>query len=229
MKRARIAGSTWSAAIGFLVLTALEVVATLAHNAGLLDVAMTRRVIGILVGLMAVVTGNFLPKMRPLAGTGDAGNAASAERTSGWILVLLGAAFAAMFAFAPLDLARSATPILALSAMALIAVDWILVAREARSSGAPAAGVARIEGRGARRNVTAWLLFSLAYVLLMISLKMMADDAAARGLAIWSVVGFAGLQALFSVFLERRRRRSGSAARGMIARPIESSEELPRN
>lgn len=204
--------SVQPAAVGFLSLTALTVIAAVAHQLGLLDASLLRRVLGMLVGMMAIVTGNYIPKMRPLDGVNrDFEMVSTAERTAGWILMLLGAFLAALFAFAPLDLARSTAPLVALIGLALIAGNWIWVALMPRSPSPPAEAGAPSRSTLQRRNISVWLLFAFAYVLIVLCLKMLADGTSwSRELAIWSVLGFTFAQALLTVVLERRpRSRSG--------------------
>src|SRR5215831_1978530 len=113
-------------AIGFLLLTAVMLAVALAHRAGVVDAAFAFRAIGTCVALMAIVTGNFLPKMRPLgATTGDIERVAGAERRAGWLLFFMGLALAAIFLFAPVALARWIAPIVALGGVGLIELDWI--------------------------------------------------------------------------------------------------------
>lgn len=202
--------SVQPAVIGFLVLVALAVASAVAKRAGLIDASVARRAGGVLVGLMAIVTGNYLPKMRPL-GTMDGRAAifAEAERTAGWILVFQGAAFVGLFAFAPIDLARSVSPVAGLGGAMMIAGDWLWVARVTRS---PASRVSRSplpqnERASERRTIAAWLLFACAYVLVTASLKLLTDGAPwVRELGSWSVVVFTGAYSLLYVLLGRRRR-----------------------
>ncbi|HVP38631.1 MAG TPA: hypothetical protein VMS93_05540 [Candidatus Saccharimonadales bacterium] len=200
------------AVAGFLLLTALAVACGFARRAGLLDAATGRRALGVLVGLMAMVTGNFLPKMRPLGAMGgDTGAVAAAERAAGWILVLLGVAYAALFALAPLDLAESLSPFVALGGIGLIAVDWIRVALRPRSRAREGAGTAPTAGQSGaeRRTLAAWLLFALAYVVVAASLKVLSEGRPwARELASWSVIGFTiAYSLLYAVFDFRKRAR----------------------
>src|SRR5262249_20846318 len=101
-------------AAGFLLLSAVMVGVSVVRKAGLLDAAGASRVLGACLGLMAVVTGNFLPKMRPLdATTGDIERVAGAERRAGWMLVIMGLALVGLFVAAPLPLARGLSTIVA--------------------------------------------------------------------------------------------------------------------
>lgn len=190
------------AVIGFLGLSAIAVIAAMANRAGALDASVARRTIGMVVGLMAIVTGNFLPKLRPLgANEMNVGAVVAAERTAGWILVLLGIAFVVMFALVPLRIAVSLSPIAALGAVVLIAVDWIWVGRRRSIAGEPTRRLTET------RTVAAWLLFALGYVLVSASLKFLTDDSrSVRELGAWIVVGFIGAYSIFYAVMDFRRR-----------------------
>jgi len=199
--------SSWQpAVVGFLTLCALVVAAELARRTGLIDASAARRASGLLLGLMAIVTGNFLPKMRPLgAPVAYVASVTAAERTAGWILVLMGFALAGLFAFAPLEVARSSSPIVALGGLALIAGDWMWVVRVSRSR-ATEAGRARLEAGVHGRTIAVWLLFAVAYVLVTASIKFLADDARwVRQAGSWSLVAFTGGYFLVSALLGKRR------------------------
>jgi hypothetical protein len=173
----RIAGGPARAAVAsFLGLTALLMAIVLAHKVGVLELTTTRRAIGVLVGLMALATGNLLPKLRPLSATRDSVAAiTAAERTAGWILVLMGLTFVGLFALAPLDTARRLSAFVALGGLAIIQVDWLWVILRARLQAEPGGEPARWPS--ARRTIAAWLAVGLAYVLVTASLKYLFGDA----------------------------------------------------
>jgi hypothetical protein len=194
-------------AVGFLGLTAVMAAAGLARRSGLLDATVTFRILGACIGLMAVVTGNFLPKMRPLgAGTLDSERAAAAERRAGWLLVLMGLALVGLFVFAPPALARWVSSLVALAGVGLIELDWIWTAWTARSASGEAARPQSAAARE-RRTLAKWLLFGLAYVLVTASLKFITSDSQRfRELTTWSVVGFAITFSVLYALLDFRRR-----------------------
>lgn len=198
--------SVQPAVIGFLALTALSVASVIASRTGLIDVSASRRVIGVLVGLMAMLTGNFIPKMRPLGGVNrEFEIVAAAELTAGWILMLLGASYALLFAFAPIALVRSTAPLIALVGLALVAGNWIWVAvmPKAVPPGTEQPSPASVQ----RRNLAVKLMFALTYVLVVASLKMVSDGAGwTQELATWSLISFCIVQAVMTLVLDRRRR-----------------------
>jgi hypothetical protein len=187
-------------AIGFLTLTAVMLGASLASKAGLLDGLALRRVIGVCVGLMTMLTGNFLPKMRPLsARDGRVATVAAAERRAGWILLIMGLALVGLFLFAPLEIVRWAIPIVVLGGVGFVELDWIWAAWISR---AQAGGAGRSQAKSAveGRVVAGWLLFGLAYVLVMASLRMIAGDSVRlREAGSWTVIAFCVAYAAFLV------------------------------
>lgn len=149
--------------IFFLMLTALAVIATLAQRMGMIGVAEASRSVGFIVGFMVIVTGNFLPKMRPLAsGSNDPAKASMAERFAGWALVLTGFAYATMFLFAPLDTARRYTAVAGIITLVVIALDWTAFALRARKS---ALSFERSEESSERRRLSIVFLLAGGYVL----------------------------------------------------------------
>jgi hypothetical protein len=194
-------------AVSFLALAAVMAATAMASRSGLIDATITFRILGVCLGLMAVVTGNFLPKLRPLgARTLDIERVAAAERRAGWMLVLMGLALVGLFVFAPPVLARRISSVVALGGVGLIELDWIWTAWTARSSpGEPA----RSQDATARerRRIAGWLLFGLAYVLVTASLKYLTSDSPRfRQLGMWSVLGFSIAYSLFYALLDFRRR-----------------------
>jgi hypothetical protein len=91
-----------SAVVALLGVTLIAMAIGLADKMGVIDTIVARRAIGFAIGLMLMVVGNSLSKMRPL----HSSRATASERLSGWVLVRAGNAWIALFAFAPLNLAR---------------------------------------------------------------------------------------------------------------------------
>ncbi|MFN8588431.1 MAG: hypothetical protein U0704_11610 [Candidatus Eisenbacteria bacterium] len=178
------------AAFGFLGLAiALGVVAA-ARARGVLPPEPAARATGVLVGLVAIVGGNDLPKLRPLAALDlDDSRAARNERAIGWLLVVAGLASAAWFAWAPLAHARAASGAFGLGCLLLAALRVVFESRGDRASGAGP------EAR-ARSPLGAWLLFGIVYLFATACVQALADgDAGARAALGWSPVAFAAVYA----------------------------------
>lgn len=86
------------------------------------------RLFGVMLGLVLVVTGNFLPKtVRPITQR-HCGSVRLArfERRAGWIFVLAGLVHIAIWIFAPADSANPAAMMIVAAALCLIAALWLL-------------------------------------------------------------------------------------------------------
>jgi hypothetical protein len=118
----------WKPVIAFLCLMLIALVIGIAGRMGLIDAALVKRGIGLVIGASALAVGNYLPKMRPL-------KSPPAERFGGLILVATGIAFLTLFTFAPLDQARRVSSIIGFSALFLIALSWLWQARTIRFRG----------------------------------------------------------------------------------------------
>lgn len=110
----------------FLGFTAAAATLAMAEKMGVLEAAVVKRALGLILGVLVVVIGNFLPKIRPLnaPGVNPTKAAAIAERIAGWILVLVGLAYVVLFTVAPLQQARTMSSILGIAALVLIAANW---------------------------------------------------------------------------------------------------------
>lgn len=199
-----------SAVIGFLSLTVIAIAVALAKTAGLIEVAVEQRLFGLVIGAMIVVTGNFLPKMRPLnMGRGSPAKTTAAERLAGWVLSLAGLAYIALFVFAPLEQARHVSSIIGICALVLIVLDWtwlarsMLFGRRDHLEDPPESRRRPTQGR----KTAIWLLFAVFYVLAAACITFLFSDTA-RGHQIgsWSIVVFASIYAVLYGFLGDKRR-----------------------
>lgn len=193
----------------FLGLTGVAIAMTAAKGMGVIDAAVTKRSVGLVVGAMAIVIGNFLPKIRPLhVSVLDHVEAAAAERLAGWVLVLTGIANVTMFAFAQLDQARRASGFIGIAAIAMIAVDWtwllsgaLVHCRHITRDAVDARGQS-----GGQRTLVVMLLFAFFWVLATANVKFLFEDMPwFNQLASWMTVGFCFIQAALTVALDRSR------------------------
>jgi hypothetical protein len=89
--------------------------------------AASKRTAGVLIGLVLAATGNFLPKaVLPLGARHcDPARASRAERWVGWVLMIAGLAFAAIWLIAPLDTAKVGSALAGLVAFAAAIIAWM--------------------------------------------------------------------------------------------------------
>ncbi len=186
----------------FLGLMGIALALAMARRMDLIELGEERRAMGMLIGVMVVVMGNLLPKMRPLQTPGRSpAQASSAERLAGWVLVLAGIVYLALFLFAPLDRAQSIASLIGIGALLLIALRWASLARVAwvgwAKSAAETAGTNR-RAKEQRKVVTA-LLLAFFYLVATACLSFLFKHQAwFHDLAAWILVGFCFIFAVFS-------------------------------
>jgi len=103
------------ALIFFSALLAIPVAVDVARRLGWIDGFAEKRAIGLVIGAMAIVVGNYLPKMRVFQ---------ARNRVLGWILVIAGSAYVALFVIAPLALARQAAAMIGVAVIVITAIAW---------------------------------------------------------------------------------------------------------
>jgi hypothetical protein len=149
---------------------------------------------------MAIVTGNFLPKLRLLSAPGnDPVRASSAEWFGAWTLVMTGIGYVALFALLPLEYARVAAAILGSAAIVAIAFNWAGLLRKALSRGA-----------NAERRKMIYLMFAFVFIFTEACVVFFATAQWVRELASWMSVGFSVIFAVLYAILEPRRSCSRS-------------------
>jgi hypothetical protein len=198
-----------SAVIGFLGVALVALVFGLANKVGVIDSDLTRRAIGLAIGFMVLVIGNYLPKLRPLNWAPVNANPTANERLSGWILVLTGISWIAFFAFAPLSQARHVSSLIGISAVTMIAVNWTRLIRKAffgvRRRGK---GMSFRELLAGPRKIVGYLLFAFFFVVVSCCVKFLIDEEQLTNkLMSWMLCVFGILYAGLFALLESTRSR----------------------
>lgn len=122
----------------FLFLTLVMLGLGLSERGHLVDPEWVRRSIGLLVGFVLIVTGNYLPKIRPLRGlVPNSASTGASERFAGWVLLLGGVCEVSAFAVAPLALARSISAYMAATIVLAIGFNWLSLVWRAHSIDGP--------------------------------------------------------------------------------------------
>jgi len=189
------------AIFAFLGLTIAAAAIALTSGA-LLSVASTSRLLGVIVGLMAIAVGNFVPKLRPL--DARAANALSAERAAGWMLVLVGLMFVVLFASTPLEDARRDSALIGIAALLAIGVMWGWLARHSLFG-----MIHTTQAFTQSRKLTMWLLVAFIYVFATCCLTFLSHDVPLiRAAGAWSSVVFGIGFAILFALLESRRSSS---------------------
>ena len=124
----------WTAISRFLFLSLVMLGLGLSERANLVDPESVGRAIGLLVGFVLIVTGNYLPKIRPLRGlVRNSASTGASERFAGWVLLLGGVSEVSAFAVAPLALAKTISAYLAATIVLAIGFNWLLLVWRAHS------------------------------------------------------------------------------------------------
>ena len=199
---------TARALFAFISLVGIVTAVAAAKGMGFLEAAAARRAIGLLIGVMALVIGNFLPKLRPLhSPDANPAKGMAAERFAGWILVLAGIAYLALFLFTPLDQAGRFSSVLGICAPMAIAAYWAWLKRVALCRGRRIAPkTAGLTERAEERKLVIWLLFAFAYVFATASsVSLFHSRPWVHDLGSWIVLGFGVMYAVLYGVLESSR------------------------
>jgi hypothetical protein len=200
-----------SAVVGFLGVTLLLMAIGLADEMGIIESVVAKRAIGFAIGLMLVVVGNSLPKLRPLHSSRAQVNSTASERLSGWALVLAGSAWIALFAIAPLNLARQVAAVIGIGAVTLIAVNWTWLARQTFFVRTENEGTAiPVAMSAGPRRMIGYLLFAFFFVIITACVKfLIVEKPLADQVASWMLLFFGVLYAgLFAVLEHRHARKN---------------------
>ena len=184
----------------FIGLTLAAAAVALAHRGGLIGDGGSRRGLGLVVGVLAIVTGNFLPKLRLLSAPGnDPVRASSSEWFAGWTLVMTGIGYVAFFGLLPVEYARVAAAILGSAAIVTIGFNWAGLLRKALTAEA-----------GRERRMMIYLMFAFVFIFTEACVVFFSSAHWVRELASWMSVGFSMIFAVLYAVVERRRTCSRS-------------------
>jgi hypothetical protein len=200
-----------AAAVRFLVLMGVCSGLAAAGKLGLIEATLAQRAVGALIGLMVVIVGNAVPKLRPLSAPSPTPRSAlGTERFAGWVLVVAGLAQVALFLLAPLGTARVSSGAVGGVALLAIAVNWVMLGLRGRLRSEPESELAAEAGPGAigRARLKLWLFVGFLYVLLTsITAVLFNEKPWAHTFASGMVVAFALLWAILFAYVERKRPR----------------------
>jgi len=124
---------------GAALIIAASLALVLIKQLGLASAGITERANGVMMGVVLIITGNYLPKtVRSLtAQRCDPARRQMVERLSGWALVLAGFVSAAASAFAPVTMAEPLSIGAGLSALLVIIILHFWLMRTARDTQTP--------------------------------------------------------------------------------------------
>lgn len=137
--------------------------ASLATKAGLLPQGSAQRIGLIAMGLVLMVTGNVLPKMRFFERRGfPAARAIAAQRLAGWTLVMAGLAIVGFWIFSATRETLLASSLVGLGAFALVGAAWTWLVLGPREPVDATDGETATVGTAARHALV-WILFGLGW------------------------------------------------------------------
>lgn len=192
--------------LGFVAFTLAAAGLAFLQKMGFIDAPLEKRAMGLILGAVIVVTGNFLPKTRPLTapGVNPPGPAAAAERFAGWTLFVIGLAYIALFALAPLDRARKISAILGMAAIIYVAASWMWMLPGALLGGQEETLIDK--RRAEKRNLIMPMLVSFFYVIATSSMVFLLHDRSQiEKVGWWMFLGFWLLYAALMMVLRRKR------------------------
>ena len=195
-----------SALFGFLGAGLIAAAAAMMDRIGVVETDLANRIIGLALGLMIILIGNSLPKLRPFNRTRVNMRPATVERFSGWLLVLAGISWVTLFALASLYEAKRVAALIGVGALAILAVSWIWAAVATVRNGAGPTPIAN-ERVALKWQLTAALLFAFFYVFVVACLKFLVNQAEyANELSIWMLTAFWLLYAVLYALGPRKDR-----------------------
>lgn len=121
--------------ISVVALLAAFAAMVIAKEMGWISDEPARRAVSALIGVLLIVCGNYLPKLTGAPGP-DSGPLGRADRAAGRLLMVTGLGFALIWVLAPLDWARSVSPLAGLVGGLLALAAWALAARRAEGGSA---------------------------------------------------------------------------------------------
>jgi hypothetical protein len=192
---------------GFLGFAVAAAVLAAADKMGYLEPAIVKRAMGLIIGVLIVITGNFLPKARPLnaPGVNPPGPAAAAERFAGWILVLAGISYIGLFAIAPLKEARKVSSLLGIGAMVYVGASWAWMVRGAILGGREESAFER-ERAARKRRLLVPLLFAFFYAIATAcAVFLLPNRHLVEEVSWWMFLAFWLVYAALMVVLDRKR------------------------
>lgn len=166
---------------------------------GTLDPLLARRGVGVMLGVVLMVTGNFVPKLRLFESAAGAAQSEAIGRFAGWTFVLCGLAFAAVFWTAPADRVFVVPPFIVVAGFVAVLARWLW------TNGKRPAGLSPPWTPGRR------MLAVMLATILWTCASFFADAAWGDNVARWMAIVFPFL--LIGLAASRRRAKAESFSR----------------
>lgn len=187
-------------AIGVLSIAAGILALGVAKKAGILEPDLARKGVAVMLGLMLVVTGNYVPKLRLFQASGGQAGMSSIDRFAGWTFVTSGLAFIGVWIFAPIDEAMFVSPVIGAAGFLLVMARWLAWGDK---SGSSANGSVLPRATPARAAIF-MLLASLFWTFAIFFADTLWGDRVAQ----WMAMGFIIVLGALTPFIVAAMRRA---------------------
>lgn len=168
---------------------------------GTIDPDIARRGAATMLGLMLVVTGNYIPKLHLFRPEGGQSGSSAVDRFAGWTFVGAGLAFVAIWLLAPIGKAMLASPMIGVAGFLLVLARWLAWGERADEG-------ASILPRPTPVRAT---VFILLVSLLWTFAIFFADSVWGDRVAQWMAMGMILILAGIAPFIVVAMRRASSA------------------
>lgn len=180
---------------------------------GVLDPEIAKRGAAAALGLVLIVTGNFLPKLRLFVFREDQASVARAtERFAGWTFVITGMIFVGSWLLLPLRVAMTVSPLVGVCAFMVVALRWFRLGRRLEVRVEPEAATGRSEI--AQPWVGGLVVLQILFGILWAFLVLLADAVWGDRVAQWLAVAYAILISLSLLPLAAIVARARSDSKG---------------
>ncbi|HIG23952.1 MAG TPA: hypothetical protein EYG02_10230 [Henriciella marina] len=186
-------------AIATFGLVAIMMGFAIAKKTGAMNPDLARRGAAAMIGLVLVVTGNFVPKLRLFQPKDGAPGASAVDRFAGWVFVACGAAFTAVWLFAPIDKAMLGSPMIGVAGFLLVLARWLAWKGN------------RTTGLMPRFTPGRFAIVLLLISILWVFAIFFADATWGDSVAQWMAIGFTIAVAAMSPVIMLWLRRAGEA------------------
>lgn len=171
-----------------------------------LEPALAKRMVGIAIGVMLVLGGNYFSKFGLFrAFTGGSGRkTAAAELMAGRVLCVAGIVIIAIWAFATIQTAPLGAALIGLAAFFLALASWLSLKPGAAPS-AQAGGTAMDDTQESRiRHAMQSALLHILHAIAWVSVMLLADSVWGDPSRLWTVIGFVLSSGLLTVLMNRK-------------------------
>lgn len=184
-------------AVGVCTIVGAMLAFGITKKTGILDPDVARRGAATMLGLMLVVTGNYIPKLHLFRPESVQSGSSAVDRFAGWTFVGAGLAFVAIWLCAPIDKAMLASPMIGVAGFLLVLARWL-------AWGEQAGGAASILPRPTPVRAAVFiLLVSLLWTFAIFFADSIWGDSVAQWMAMGLILVLTGIAPFIVVAMRR--------------------------